>query len=86
MDNNSISKERNVEEIVVRKIRMCVNLSLLNKRCFLCTFKTNDNDEMIKHIINEKNIIRIQHFINETTNKHIEKDLIKLIISDVLIS
>lgn len=86
MNNTHISKERNIEESVVRKIRMCVNLSLRTKRCFLCSFKSEDTDEMLKHIIDEKNVGRIQSFIYETTDKHIDKDIIKLIISDVLIS
>lgn len=86
MNNTQISKERNVTEDIVRKIRMCVNISLKTKRCFLCTYEIEDTDEMIKHVISEKNIGRIQSYVYETTDKHIAKDMIKLIISDVLIS
>lgn len=85
MNNTQISKERNVEEVIVRKIRTCIDSSLKTKRCFLCKYKTDDTDEMIEHIIDEKNIFRIQNFVYETTNKNVAKDLIKLIISDILI-
>lgn len=86
MENSQISKKYCVDDIVVRKIRMCVNLSLASKRCFLSTFEASDEDEMIEHLTKEKHYGRIQDYVYQTTNKHIAKDVIKLIVKDVLIS